>query len=119
MSLVNGARMTPDTDPNTKESARDGEKLLQLKVGLFFTWEVEPLMMVVVDGGEGQFFTGREMTMSGNGREVVSLMMVDVKCISVSLQVVLLGGLEVPLVVMIDEGCMEGEMSFISTMSVV
>ena len=53
MSLVNGARMTPDTDPNTKESARDGEKLLQLKVGLFFTWEVEPLMMVVVDGGVG------------------------------------------------------------------
>ena len=53
MSLVNGARMTPDTNPNTKESARGGEKLLQLKVGLFFTWEVEPLMMVVVDGGVG------------------------------------------------------------------
>ena len=119
MSLVNGARMTPDTDPNTKESARGGEKLLQLKVGLFFTWEVEPLMMVVVDGGVGQFFTGREMTMSDNGREVASLMMVDVGCISISLQMVLLGGLEVPLLVMIDGGCLKGEMSSINTMSVV
>ena len=41
--------------------------------------------------------------MSDNGREVASLMMVDVGCISISLQMVLLGGLEVSLLVMIDD----------------
>ena len=75
--------------------------------------------MVVVDGGVGLFFTRGEMTMSDNGREVASLMMVGVRGISVSLLVVLLGGLEVPLVVVIDGVCMEGEMSFIGIVSVV
>ena len=75
--------------------------------------------MVVVDGGVGLFFTRGEMTMSDNGREVASLMMVGVRGISVLLLVVLLGGLEVPLVVVIDGVCMEGEMSFIGIMSVV
>ena len=83
----------PDTDPNSKESARGGEELLLLVVGLFFTggeismsvvsWEVVPLMMVVVSGGVGLFFTGGEMTMSDNGWEVLPLMMVDVRGISV------------------------------------
>ena len=75
--------------------------------------------MVVIDGGVGLFFTRGEMTMSDNGREVASLMMVGVRGISVSLLVVLLGGLEVPLVVVIDGVCMEGEMSFIGIVSVV
>ena len=57
--------------------------------------------------------------MSDNGREVASLMMVGVRGISVLLLVVLLGGLEVPLVVVIDGVCMEGEMSFIGIVSVV
>ena len=57
--------------------------------------------------------------MSDNGREVAPLMMVGVRGIKVSLLVVLLGGLEVPLVAMIDGGCMEGEMSFIGILSVV
>ena len=119
MLLVNGAGMTPNIDPNTKELACGGEKLLQLEVGRSSLGKVEPLMMVVVNGGVGHFFTGGEMTMSDNGREVASLMMVDVGGILVSLQMVLLGGLEVPLVVMIDGGCMEGEMSFIGTVLVV
>ena len=119
----------PDTDPNSKESARGREELLQMEVGLFFTsgeimlpitsCEVVLLKMVVIDGGVGLFFTGWEMTMSNNGREVASLMMMGVGGIKVSLLVVLLSGLEVPLVVMIDGGCMEGEMSFISIESVV
>ena len=112
----------PDTDPNSKESAHGREELLQMEVGLFFTgreitlpitsWEEVPLKMVVVDGGMGLFITGGEMKMSDNGREVASLMMVGVRGKSVSSLVVLLGGLEVLLVVMIDGGCMEGEMSF-------
>ena len=57
--------------------------------------------------------------MSDNGREVASLMMMGVGGIKVSLLVVLLSGLEVPLVAMIDGGCMEGEMSFIGILSVV
>ena len=115
----------PDTDPNSKESARGKEELLQMEVGLYFTngeitlsvasWEVVP----VTDGGVGLFFTGEEMTMLDNGREVASLMMVGVGGIKVLLLVVLLGGLEVPLVVMIDGGCMEGEMSFNGILSVV
>ena len=56
------------------------------------------------------------MTLSDNG--VVSLMMVDIRGISVSLLVVLLGGLEVSLVVKVVEGCMEGEVSFIGIISV-
>ena len=124
MPLDIGGGIMPDTDPNSKESARGREELLQMEVGLFFTsgeimlpitsCEVVLLKMVVIDGGVGLFFTGWEMTMSNNGREVASLMMVDVGDKSVSLLVVLLDGLEVPLVVMIDGGCMEGEMSFIS-----
>ena len=100
-----------------------------MEVGLFFnggeitlpvaSWEVVPFKMVVVDGGVGLFFTRGEMTMSDNGREVASLMMVGVRGISVLLLVVLLGGLEVPLVVVIDGVCMEGEMSFIGIVSVV
>ena len=119
----------PDIDPNSKESAHGREELLQMEVGLFFTsgeitlpvtsWEVVSLKMVVIDGGVGLFFTGWEMTMSNNEREVASMMMVGVGDKSVSLLVVLLGGLEVPLMVMIDGGCMEGEMSFISIESVV
>ena len=57
--------------------------------------------------------------MSDNGREVASLMMMGVGGIKVSLLVVLLSGLEVPLVVVIDGVCMEGEMSFIGIVSVV
>ena len=45
-------------------------------------------------------------------------MMVDVGGISVSLLVVLLGGLEVPLVVKVVEGGMEEEVSFIGIISV-
>ena len=71
-------------------------------------------MVLVTDGGVRLFFTRGEMTMSDNGREVASLMMMGVGGIKVSLLVVLLSGLEVPLVAMIDGGCMEGEMSFIS-----
>ena len=56
------------------------------------------------------------MTLSDNGVE--SLMMVDVGGILVSLLVVLLGGLEVLLVVKVVEGCMEGEVNFISIISV-
>lgn len=92
LPLVNGVGLMPDTDPNTKESTRGGEELLQLEVGLFFTWEVVLLMMVVIDGGVGQFFIGGERRMSDNGREVASLM-VDVEDISASLLVVLLDGL--------------------------
>ena len=76
-------------------------------------------MVPVTDGGVRLFFTRGEMTMSDNGREVASLMMMGVGGIKVSLLVVLLSGLEVPLVVMIDGGCMEGEMSFIGILSVV
>ena len=94
----------PNTDPNCKESARGGEELLLLVMGLFFSGG--EILISVVDGGVGLFFTGGEMTLSDNG--VVSLMMVDVGGISVSLLVVLLGGLEVPLVVKVVEGCMEG-----------
>ena len=87
---------------------------------LVVSWEVVPLkMMVVISGGVGLFFTGGEMTMSDNGWEVVPLMMVDIGGISVSLPMVLLCGLEVPLVVMIVGGCMEGEMSFISIVLVI
>ena len=119
----------PDTNPNSKESARGREELLQMEVGLFFTsreitlpitsWEEVSLKMVVVNGGVGLFITGGEMTMSDNKREVASLMIVGVRGKSVSLLVVLLSGLEVLLVVMIDGGCMEGEMSFISNELVV
>ena len=87
---------------------------------LVVSWEVVPLkMMVVISGGVGLFFTGGEMTMSDNGWEVVPLMLVDIGGISVSLPMVLLSGLEVPLVVMIVGGCMEGEMSFISIVLVI
>ena len=86
---------------------------------LVVSWEVVPLKMVVISGGVGLFFTGGEMTMLDNGWEVVPLMMVDIGGISVSLPVVLLSGLEVPLVVMIVGGCMEGEMSFISIVLVI
>ena len=89
----------PNTEQNSKESTCDGEGLLLLVVGLFFI--------------------GGEMTMSDNGWEVVPLMMVDVKGTSVSLLVEILGGLIVPLVMMIDEGCMEGEISFIGIVSVI
>ena len=118
MPLDNGGGLVPDTDPNSKESARGKEELyftngeITLSVA---SWEVVP----VTDGGVGLFFTGEEMTMLDNGREVASLMMVGVGGIKVLLLVVLLGGLEVPLVVMIDGGCMEGEMSYIGILSVV
>ena len=104
-----------DIDPNCKELARGGEELLLMVVGLFFIGG--EILISVVNGGVRLFFTGGEMMMSDNG--VVSLMMVDVRGISVSLLVVLLSGLEVLLVVMIDGGCMEGEMSFISNELVV
>ena len=104
----------PDTDPNCKELARGGEELLLTVVGLFFIGG--EILIYVVNGGVGMFFTSGEMMMSDNG--VVSLMMVDIGGISVSLLVVLLGGLEVPLVVKVVEGCMEGEVNFISIISV-
>ena len=104
----------PDTDPSCNESACGGEELLLLVMGLFFSGG--KILKSVVNGGVGQFCTGGEKAMSDNG--VVSLMMVDVGGISVSLLVVLLGGLEVPLVVKVVEGCMEGEVNFISIISV-
>ena len=104
----------PDIDPNCKELARGGEELLLMVVGLFFIGG--EILIFVVNGGVGLFFTSGEMMMSDN--RVVSLMMVDVGGISVSLLVVLLGGLEVPLVVKVVEGCMEGEVNFISIISV-
>ena len=104
----------PDTDPNCKELARGGEELLLMVVGLFFIGG--EILISVINGGVRLFFTSGEMMMSDNG--VVSLMMVDVRGISVSLLVVLLGGLEVPLVVKVVEGYMEGEVNFISVISV-
>ena len=104
----------PDTDPNCKESALGGEELLLLVMRLFFSGG--KILISVIDGGVGLFCTGGEMTMSDNG--VVSLMMVDVAPMSVSLLVVLLGGLEVPLVVKVVEGCVEEEVSFIGIISV-
>ena len=104
----------PDTDPNCKELARGGEELLLMVVGLFFIGG--EILISVVNGGVGLFFTSGEMMMSDNG--VVSSTMVDVRGISVSLLVVLLGGLEVPLVVKVVEGYMEGEVNFISIISV-
>ena len=37
MPLDNGGGLVPDTDPNSKESARGKEELLQMEVGLYFT----------------------------------------------------------------------------------
>ena len=88
--------------------------MLLLVMGLFFSGG--KILKSVVNGGVGQFCTGGEMAMSDNG--VVSLMMVDVAPMSVSLLAVPLGGLEVPLVVKVVEGCVEEEVSFIGTISV-
>ena len=86
MPLVNGGRLIANTDPSCKESARGGEELLLLVVGLFFTGR--EILISVVDRGVGLFFTGGEMTMS----DVESLIMEDVGGISVSVLVVHLSG---------------------------